>query len=80
MIPFDEAWAVDFEFRPQGGVEGNRPEPICLVAHELRSGRKIRLWQNEFGPFPSDRWMGIPQGRLNSLKPNVFQTARGINS
>ena len=29
--------------------------PLCLVAHEMRSGRTIRLWQDEFGPFPPYR-------------------------
>ena len=26
--------------------------PICLVAWELRSGRKLRVWRNDFGPKP----------------------------
>ena len=29
--------------------------PLCLVAHEMRSDRTIRLWQDEFGPFPPYR-------------------------
>jgi DNA polymerase family A len=28
------------------------PYPFCLVAHEVRSGRRVRLWQGEFGPVP----------------------------
>ena len=51
-LPFAEVWAVDFEFRPEDGREGNRPDPMCLVAYELKSGRKLRLWRDEFGPFP----------------------------
>ena len=51
-LPFAEVWAVDFEFRPKDGREGNRPDPTCLVAYELKGGRKLRLWQDEFGPFP----------------------------
>jgi hypothetical protein len=40
---------VDFEFEiPQGG----RPIPVCAAAHELRSGRKFRIWQDQFGPVP----------------------------
>jgi DNA polymerase I len=31
---------------------GERPRPLCFVAHELRSGRRFRIWQNEFGPMP----------------------------
>ena len=27
-------------------------EPVCLVAWELRSGRKLRLWSDEFGATP----------------------------
>jgi hypothetical protein len=47
-----EIWLIDFEFiaRP-----GERPAVICLVAHELRSGRTIRLWHDELGPQPPYR-------------------------
>ena len=40
---------VDFEFdaRP-----GESPIPVCLVAWELRSGRRIRQWNDEFGATP----------------------------
>lgn len=48
-LPFPEVWAVDFEFAAR---EGARPDPVCLVAWELRSGRKLRLWRNQFGPYP----------------------------
>jgi hypothetical protein len=43
-IPFDEIWVVDFEFRAE---PGELPEPICLVARELRSGRAVTCWQDE---------------------------------
>jgi hypothetical protein len=46
LLPFTEIWAVDFEFRSE---PGENPEPVCLVAWELRSGRKVRLWRDEFG-------------------------------
>ena len=42
--PFREIWAADFEFR---APPGHNPEPICMVAKELISGRTIRLWQDE---------------------------------
>jgi hypothetical protein len=48
-LPFKEIWAVDFEF---GADPGENPDPVCLVALELRSGRKVRLWQDELGPMP----------------------------
>jgi len=48
-LPFDEVWAYDFEFI---ATPGNRPGPVCLVAHELKSGRELRLWQDQFGPWP----------------------------
>ena len=48
-LPFREVWAVDFEFVAR---EGARPDPVCLVAWEMRGGRKLRLWRNEFGPCP----------------------------
>jgi DNA polymerase I len=46
---FREVVAVDFEFI---ATAGNRPIPICLVAHELRSGHRFRIWQDQFGPAP----------------------------
>jgi len=60
MLPvgprFKEIWFVDFEFSsPPGG----RQEPVCLVAWEIYSGRKLRIWQDELKqmkapPYPTD--------------------------
>jgi DNA polymerase I len=53
-MPFRETWLVDFEFN---GTPGDTQNPVCLVAWELRSGRKIRLFRDEFGalpPYPTD--------------------------
>src|SRR5262249_19867528 len=49
VLPFAEIWAVDFEFDAK---PGGHPEPVCLVAWELRSGRKVRLWHDGFGRVP----------------------------
>ena len=48
---FREIWVVDFEFR---AAPGERPDPVCLVAYEVNSGREIRLWEDELktGPCP----------------------------
>jgi DNA polymerase I len=49
---FREIVLCDYEF---GSEDGDRQVPVCLVAWELRSGRKHRLWRDEFGatpPFP----------------------------
>jgi DNA polymerase I len=43
-LPYDEVWLVDFEFTSQPGA---RPAPICLVAIEARTQRRIRLFQGE---------------------------------
>ena len=48
-LPYREIWAVDFEFVSK---PGERPDPVCLVAWELRGGRKLRLWRDEFGDAP----------------------------
>jgi hypothetical protein len=53
---FREIWAVDFEFH---GKPGNRPKPVCLVAWELNSGRKLKVWQTELNqmknaPYSTD--------------------------
>ena len=55
-LPYREIWAVDFEF---GGGDGNVPVPRCLVARELRSGRIVRVWEDELlhmrqPPYPTD--------------------------
>jgi hypothetical protein len=45
-------WAVDFEFT---ALSGQRQVPVCMVARELRSGRTVRLFEEQFGrepPFP----------------------------
>jgi hypothetical protein len=47
--PFREIWCVDFEFQ---ALPGERQQPICLVAWELRSGHKLRLWHDQFGIVP----------------------------
>ena len=41
---YREIWFVDFEF---SAPPGERPAPVCLVAREFRSGRTIRLWQDD---------------------------------
>ena len=46
---FREIVVVDFEFT---ALRGERPEPVCLVAHELRSGRRFRMFEDQFGPVP----------------------------
>jgi hypothetical protein len=53
---FLEVWSVDFEFRQR---PGERPEPLCLVAREMHSGRLLRLWRDELrrrreAPFRTD--------------------------
>jgi DNA polymerase-1 len=57
LTPFRAIWAVDFEF---SAPPGERPMPICLVAWELVSGRKLRLWQDALmarrqPPYPTGR-------------------------
>jgi DNA polymerase I len=51
-LPYRQIWCVDFEF---AALPGERPDPECLVARELRSGAKIRLARSQFGPHPPYR-------------------------
>jgi len=60
---FREVVVADFEY---GATPGNRPVPVCLVAHELRSVRRFRIWQDQFGPAP-------PQGRERLELPHAFR-------
>jgi DNA polymerase I len=48
-LPYKQIWCVDYEFR---AVDGDPPKPVCLVAWELISGRKVRLWYEDFRPLP----------------------------
>ena len=41
---FRSIQTVDFEFHQPGG---ELPRPICMVARELRTGREIRLWEDQ---------------------------------
>jgi hypothetical protein len=43
-MTFREVWLVDFEF---SAPPGERPSAICLVARELISGRRLRVWEDE---------------------------------
>jgi hypothetical protein len=49
LSAFREVVLVDFEFSIG---TGERPTPVCLVAHELRSGRWFRIFREQFGPVP----------------------------
>ncbi len=51
-------WAVDFEFHPAHGKEGNPPVPVCMVAQEILSRSTYRYWQDDLramdnAPFPT---------------------------
>jgi hypothetical protein len=50
MSPFKETWAVDFEYVHEDGEA--LPRPLCLAAWELNTGRKLRLWCDQFGTEP----------------------------
>jgi hypothetical protein len=59
-LPFGEIWIIDSEYYPgrglaNGGREGDAVTPLCFAAREMRSGRRVRLWQDEFGRFPPYR-------------------------
>jgi DNA polymerase I len=52
---FHNIWLIDFEFNQP---DGERPEPICMVALEVYSGATIRLGPDELrrhsrAPFPT---------------------------
>jgi DNA polymerase I-like protein with 3'-5' exonuclease and polymerase domains len=48
-LPFREVIAIDFEFT---AGTGENPQPVCLVAKEVGTGRLIRLWEDQLGPEP----------------------------
>jgi DNA polymerase-1 len=46
-LPYREAWAIDFEF--VAGT-GENPQPVCLVAKEIGTGRLVRLCRTNWAP------------------------------
>lgn len=46
---FREVWVVDTEYL---APPGSQPEPVCVVAEEVRTGRTLSLWQDQFGSSP----------------------------
>ena len=73
-LPYREIWSIDTEFYPgnglaNGGSEGDPITPLCLCGRELRTGRTIRLWQNEFGTEPPF-----------SLDPDTLITAHALTA
>jgi DNA polymerase-1 len=59
-LPYSEIWVVDTEYYPglgygNGGRDGDLITPLCLVAIEMRTGRVVRLWQDELGSTPPYR-------------------------
>jgi hypothetical protein len=53
LAGYDEIWCFDFEYL--GGEAGEQYEVICLVGHELRSDRTLKLWRDELGDVPPYR-------------------------
>jgi DNA polymerase I len=44
LTQFKQIWCVDFEFTQP---DGERPEPICMVAHDCRGDQTVRLWEDD---------------------------------
>jgi DNA polymerase I len=49
LTAYREIVLADFEFESR---QGDRPVPICMLAWELRSGRRFRIWLDHVGPTP----------------------------
>jgi DNA polymerase I len=48
-LPYRAVWLVDYEFNQP---DGEWPQPICLAALDIKSGRRIKLWHTEFDRLP----------------------------
>jgi DNA polymerase I len=49
LSAFSEVWLVDTEFR---SLPGERPEPVCVCARELRTRQEFQQWEGEFAAVP----------------------------
>jgi hypothetical protein len=68
MFGFREIVAADFEF---SAPAGERPKPVCLVAQELVSGRKVRLFEDcETVPHHHTRSTATLSSWPSSAAPN----------
>jgi hypothetical protein len=54
LSAFREVLVVDFEYTTSAPPNrpGDRPQPLCVVVHELKSGRHFHLWYDELGTTP----------------------------
>jgi len=50
---FEQIWIVDTEYT---ATPGEHVIPICLVAHEVKTNKRVHLWQDELKvcPYPLD--------------------------
>ena len=52
---------VDFEFRQQGGIEGNPVEVICMVSYNCTTGEYKRIWADELYKMDDNPFIGRPK-------------------
>ncbi len=45
-------YVIDFEFHPANSIEGNKPDPVCLVALNYLTGQVRRYWRDELRQLP----------------------------
>ena len=69
---FREVVVVDSEFTT---LPGERPDPVCLVARELRSGRRFRLWLD--GQFGTERHPTRP-ARTSCSSPSTHRPSSAV--
>ena len=48
-LPYRAIWILDFEYIAR---DGEHPEPVCMVAHDIVSGQWITLWRDELHNSP----------------------------
>ena len=48
-LPFARVILVDFEFVAK---PGERPDPVCLVFHDMSTGQTVRLWRDQLCDQP----------------------------
>ena len=46
LLPYKEVWMVDFEF---SAPPGERQKVICMVARGFKTGKTLRIWEEELG-------------------------------
>ena len=75
LYDFREIWCADFEFNQPGDL----PDPVCLVATEIRTGRWLRFSKVTY-QRPRPFWAVILSSSLSPRRRSCFAISRWVGT